>query len=40
MPLMRSAMTMRAARPGSPLLVEAGEADIQIQVRVEAALTL
>lgn len=39
MPMMRPAMAMRAARPGAPIPVEAGEADIQVQVRIKAAIT-
>jgi len=40
MPMMRPAMAvaMRAARLGAPVPVEAGEADIQVQVRVRAGI--
>ncbi len=38
MPGMRPAMAMHAARPGAAVPVEAGEADIQVQVQVKAGI--
>jgi len=38
MPMTRPAMAMRAARPGAAVPVEAGEADIQVQVQVKAGI--
>ena len=38
MPTIRPAIAMRAARPGAAVPVEAGEADIQVQVQVKAGI--
>ena len=37
-PMMQPVMAMRAARPGAPVPVEAGDADIQVQVQVKAGI--
>ncbi len=37
-PMMQPAMAMRAARPGAPVPMEVGDADVQVQVRVKAGI--